>query len=372
MGWSIKLGRIFGIDIKMHLTFVLILLWGTFAYDNDGGPLYGLLMTVCLFGIVILHELGHSLAAMFFGISVKDIILLPIGGVARLEKMPEKPWQELIVALAGPAVNVILAILLLPLMVMVAYMNNDLLTSDTFIQATPLGFLFFLLIINVWLVVFNMIPAFPLDGGRVFRATVALFTNYQQATRLAVLTGRGFALLLVLIDIFFAHSFSLSLVALFIYVVGNQEGRAVKVKGVLQSILVKNILTPNRVAFTANATVEQIAVKVMSNHQPNYAILDPDNQQLVGVASNKALAQAMAHGQWYKRVTDIMHHSHHIPKITLNASLAEAQDKLAEHSSKVIAVYDGLDFRGLIDLNDIYHAFQFLSQSQPTPQKSMA
>lgn len=369
MGWSIKLGRIFGIDIKMHLTFVLILVWGTFTYGN-GGPLYGLLITLCLFGIVILHELGHSLTALFFGIAVKDIMLLPIGGVARLEKMPEKPWQELIVALAGPAVNVILAILLLPLTVMVAYTNNGLFSSDVLTQATPMGFLFFLLIINISLVIFNMIPAFPLDGGRVFRATLALFTNYQQATRLAVLTGQVIAFLLVMIDIIVLQSFSLSLVALFICVVGNQESKAVKVKGVLQRILVKNVLTPNRVAFTANATVEQIATKVMSHHQPNYAILDPNNQQLVGVASNKALAQAMAHGQWYKRVADIMYHSHHIPKIALTSSLAEAQDKLTDHSSKVVAVYDGLDFRGLLDLNDIYHAFQFLSKQ--ATQKSTA
>ncbi len=114
MPWSIKLGRIFGIDIKMHVTFLLILVWGAFAYGGSAGPLYGLLVTVSLFTLVLLHELGHSLAALGFGIGVRDITLLPIGGVARLERMPEKPLQELVIALAGPLVNVLLAVGLLP------------------------------------------------------------------------------------------------------------------------------------------------------------------------------------------------------------------------------------------------------------------
>ena len=101
MGWSIKLGRVFGIDVKMHFTFLLILVWGAFAYGGNAGPLYGVIVTLGLFTLVFLHELGHSLAAMIYGIQVKDITLLPIGGVARLERMPEKPIQELIVALDG-------------------------------------------------------------------------------------------------------------------------------------------------------------------------------------------------------------------------------------------------------------------------------
>src|SRR5512134_2647804 len=115
MGWSIKIARIFGIDIKVHLTFLLILVWGALNYGGSAGPLYGIVVTLALFTLVFLHELGHSLAAIGYGIPVKDITLLPIGGVARLERMPEKPLHELVVALAGPAVNVILAVILLPL-----------------------------------------------------------------------------------------------------------------------------------------------------------------------------------------------------------------------------------------------------------------
>ena len=118
MGWSIKLGKIFGIDIKVHLTFLLILVWGAFNYSGGAGPIYGVIVTLALFSLVLLHELGHSVAAMGYGIPVKDIILLPIGGVARLERMPEKPVQELVVALAGPLVNVVLAGILLPVVLL--------------------------------------------------------------------------------------------------------------------------------------------------------------------------------------------------------------------------------------------------------------
>ena len=122
--WSFRIGRLFGIDIKVHLTFLLILVWGALNYGGSAGPLYGLIVTLALFVLVLLHELGHSLAARQFGIAVRDIVLLPIGGVARLERMPEKPLQELVVALAGPAVNVVLAILLFPVVAGLAFFQH--------------------------------------------------------------------------------------------------------------------------------------------------------------------------------------------------------------------------------------------------------
>ena len=189
MGWSIKLGRIFGIDIKMHLTFLLILGWGAFAYGGNAGPLYGVIVTLGLFTLVLLHELGHSLAAMGYGIGVKDITLLPIGGVARLERMPEKPVQELIVALAGPAVNIVLALVLLPIVAVLSLVQGIPLSFNLLAQSGLLGFLTFLLSANISLAVFNMIPAFPLDGGRVFRASLGFFTNYQKATQMAAAVG---------------------------------------------------------------------------------------------------------------------------------------------------------------------------------------
>jgi Zn-dependent protease len=129
MSWSLKLGKIFGIDVKVHVTFLFILVWGALNYGAGAGPLYGVLVTLALFTLVFLHELGHSLAAMMYGIPVRDITLLPIGGVARLERMPEKPLQEFVVAIAGPLVNVVLAVILLPVVIGLAATQGSFSTS---------------------------------------------------------------------------------------------------------------------------------------------------------------------------------------------------------------------------------------------------
>jgi len=364
MIWSIKLGRILGIDIKVHLTFLLILGWGAYLYGGEAGPLYGLLVTIALFVLVLLHELGHSVAAQWFGIRVKDIILLPIGGVARFEKMPEKPWQELIVAIAGPAVNVLLFILLLPVAAAIALLQHAMLPGtlsvDSITQPGALGLTMFLLSANVMLVLFNMLPVFPLDGGRVFRATLGFFMNYERATVIAVLIGQMVA---VTVGIFglVTFDFFLVLMAMFVYAVGGQEGQSVALRSVLRKITVARVLVLNRVALTPNATVEEVASQMMQSGQPNFAILDPDSHQLLGVTTSDDVSAAMAKGQWYWRVADIMRHNHQIPKINFQATLDEAQEELGQASSRIGAVYDDWQFRGLIDLADITRAFRLLA-----------
>lgn len=364
MNWSIKLGRVFGIDIKMHLTFLLILIWGAFAYGGSAGPLYGLIVISSLFLLVLLHELGHSLAAMGYGIPVKDITLLPIGGVARLERMPENPLHELVVALAGPAVNVLLALLLLPV-----------LTALTVVLATPLSFSFsspaglvgllrFLLVANISLALFNMIPAFPLDGGRVFRAILGFFTDYQRATQIAATTGRILAVGLGLVAIF-NQQFWLALIAFFIYVVGGQEAKAVAARGMLRQVQAGQAIAQNTIALSPGATVGQAASMMIGTRRPDFAVLDPLSGQLLGVASRGNIARAMERGQWYRHVSEIMQQARYVPIVALNAPLDEVQEKLLQTSSRVAAVYDGLHFRGLISLDDIYRAFRLLSQNSP-------
>ncbi|MCL4304111.1 MAG: site-2 protease family protein [Anaerolineae bacterium] len=362
MSWSLKLGRIFGIDIKVHLTFLLILIWGALNYGGSAGPLYGVVVTLALFTLVLLHELGHSLAAIGYGIPVKDITLLPIGGVARLERMPEKPLHELVVALAGPLVNVILAVVLLPLIIVLAVLQGESVTLGMLTQPGLLGLLVFLLTANISLAVFNMIPAFPLDGGRVLRATLGFFTDYQRATRAAVIVGRVLAVGLGLVAIFTGQIF-LALIAVFIFFAGGQEGQPVAVRGLLRRVRVAQALTPHAVALSPEATVGQVASLMMTNRQPDFPVLDPATGQLLGVASHRSVAQAMEQGRWRSRIADIMQQARHVPTIALTATLDEVQDKLAQTSSRVIAVYDGLHFRGLVSLEDVYRVFQFLSRS---------
>jgi len=182
MSWSIRLGRLFGVPVYLHLTFLLLLglvgLLGLF----QGGPaaaISGVVMIASVFACVLLHEFGHILAARRYGIPTQDVILLPIGGVARLARMPDEPKQELVVALAGPAVNVAIAALLFPL-----------------ISLGGGAFLAQLFAINVMLFLFNMLPAFPMDGGRVLRALLARQMSYVRATDLAATIGKGMAVLL--------------------------------------------------------------------------------------------------------------------------------------------------------------------------------
>lgn len=361
MSWSIKLGQIFGIDIKVHLTFLLILVWGALNYGGSAGPLYGIVVTLALFALVLLHELGHSLAALGYGIPVKDITLLPIGGVARLERMPEKPLHELVVALAGPAVNVILAIGLLPVVVLLAVLQGTPLSIAMLTQPGLLGLLAFLLTANVSLAVFNMIPAFPLDGGRVLRAILGFFMNYQQATQAAVAVGRTLAIGLGLFAVY-NGPISLLLIAVFIFFVGGQEGQAVAIRNILRNARVAQALTNGAVALSPNATVGQVATLMMNSRQADFAVLDPQSGQLLGVASHQKVAQAMEQGYWRSQIVEVMQQARHVPIIALNAPLDEAQEKLAQTSSRVAAVYDGLNFRGLISLDDIYRVFQFLSR----------
>jgi Zn-dependent protease len=369
MGWSIKLGQIFGINIKVHLTFLLILIWGAFSYGGNAGPLYGLLVTLALFTLVLLHELGHSLAAIGYGIPVEDITLLPIGGVARLARMPEKPLHELVVALAGPLVNVVLALILLPIVLGLSVAQAVPLTLNAWSQPGAVGLLAFLLSANVSLAAFNLIPAFPMDGGRVFRAVMGLFLDYQQATRIAVTVGRVLAVGFGLFGLV-SGQILLAFIAFFIFMASGQEGQAVAARGLLRNVRVGQSMPRNTVTLSPYATVGQAASLAMGGHRLNFAVVDPYSHQLLGVVYGSEVARAMQRGQWHQPMTEIMQPVQNVPTVTLNTTLAEVQDRLAAASSRVAAVYDGPLFQGLISLDDVYRAFRFLSRGGSAAQRT--
>ncbi len=193
MKWQWKIARIAGIDVYMHATFLLLIGWVAFTYWTEqqslAAVLSGVFFILLLFVFVVMHEYGHALTARKYGIRTRDITLYPIGGVARLERMPEKPIEELWVALAGPAVNVVAAIVLF----------GYLIVSGTFQPLTSLSIstgslIERLMVVNLWLVLFNLIPAFPMDGGRVLRALLGLRLEYVQATQIAANVGQAFRL----------------------------------------------------------------------------------------------------------------------------------------------------------------------------------
>jgi Zn-dependent protease/CBS domain-containing protein len=369
MGWSFRLGRISGINIQVHFTFFLILIWGAFNFGGSAGPLYGLLVTVTLFTLVLLHELGHSVAAMAYGIRVRDITLLPIGGVARLERMPEKPIQEFVVALAGPAVNVLLAVILAPIIFGLAGGLGPMVLS---MRSEPglTGLLTFLLAANVSLAIFNLLPAFPMDGGRIFRAVMGTFLNFERATAVAVTVGRVLAVGLGIFGIM-TGQFFLALIALFIFTASGQEGAAVMAKSRLQGVNAGQALTPNTISLSPNATVAQAASMVMRGDRPNFAVVDPYSRQLLGVVSSSDVARAVERDRWARPLSDIMRPAGEVPRVTRSTPLLEVQDKMESGASRVAAVYDGPFFQGLISADDVRRVLMFISRGGSAARRAL-
>jgi Zn-dependent protease len=234
---SLKIGRAFGIPLYLHPTFLLLPALILLMNREQGWPflLFTLATLPAIFACVLLHELGHALMARYFGIATRDITLTPLGGIARLERLTDEPAEELLIALAGPAVNVVIALLLLPL-VFVGLVGQLLVnpTQAMHLQAattSQLGFtfLFYLFLGNVMLVVFNMIPAFPMDGGRVFRSVLAMAFGLARATEIAAAVGLVLAGLLSLFALF-TGQWLLLFVMLFIAFAGQVELRAVRAR----------------------------------------------------------------------------------------------------------------------------------------------
>jgi Zn-dependent protease len=223
-----QIGRVAGIVVQVHWTFLLLIGWVVLTHTRDGGDagdaLRGVALTLAVFTCVVLHEFGHALTARRFGIGTRDITLLPIGGLARLARMPDEPRQELLVAAAGPAVNVVLAG---ALALVLGFTGTHVRVTD----ATLMGARFVdqLMWINVVLVVFNLLPAFPMDGGRVLRALLALRMPYLKATRWAATTGQTIAVALGFAGVMLPSPF-LVLIALFVFSGARAEARMVELR----------------------------------------------------------------------------------------------------------------------------------------------
>ncbi|HXM30241.1 MAG TPA: site-2 protease family protein [Chthoniobacterales bacterium] len=226
MRWSLKVASVAGIEVRIHLTFLLFLAWIWFSYYQVAGlpgAVQGVLFILSLFACVLLHEFGHAFAARAFGIATPDITLLPIGGVARLTRLPDKPWQELVVAIAGPLVNVVIAAAL----IFVVHSSAEL-EQLQYLESPRVELLSKLASVNVMLVLFNLIPAFPMDGGRILRALLAMALPYTQATQIAARIGQGLAIVFGIFGLF--GNPLLIFIAFFIFAGAQQEAAIVRAK----------------------------------------------------------------------------------------------------------------------------------------------
>ncbi|MEE8268305.1 MAG: site-2 protease family protein [Gemmatimonadales bacterium] len=231
MGSSFTIGRIAGVDLKIHVTFLLLLVWVAYRDWTYGGPAaaaFSVALVLAIFGCVVLHEFGHVLMARRFGIPTRDVVLLPIGGVARLEYFPTKPRQELLIALAGPAVTLAIAVALYAFLEVFGARPMGVRSLMTFGR----GFLANLLVVNVYILVFNLIPAFPMDGGRVLRAALASRMGLLRGTRIAVAVGKSIAVLFGFYAMFGGRTTNwfLLMIALFVFMAASGEAAAVEAR----------------------------------------------------------------------------------------------------------------------------------------------
>ncbi|WP_247232771.1 site-2 protease family protein [Telluribacter sp. SYSU D00476] len=289
MKYSLQLGRIAGIRLSIHWTFAILLLWIIFSNISRGTTetFWIVAFTLAIFVCVILHELGHALTARRYGIPTSDIILLPIGGVASLERIPEKPSEELAVALAGPAVNLLIMLVLVPFVRFPE--NTDELTRMVTINES--NFLINLLAINGWLALFNLIPAFPMDGGRVLRALLSFRMERSKATRIAASIGQLLAIGFVILG-FFGNPF-LIFIGLFIFLGAQQESTHVQTTTMFQGHTVGEVSMTEYPTMHQSDLVEDAVRLLLDSQNRNFLVLDAFKEP-VGTLTREAIIRGLA------------------------------------------------------------------------------
>jgi len=299
--WSWKLGEYAGIGVYVHATFLILIGWVALAHWTESGSLpqvvSGVAFILALFACVVLHEFGHALVARRFGIRTRDITLLPIGGMARLERMPEDPRQELLVAVSGPAVSVAIAVALFGwLRVTSAWEPLDRLslTGGSFLER--------LMMVNLFLAAFNMVPAFPMDGGRVLRSLLAMRMEYTRATHLAANLGQGLALLLGLLGLL-TNPF-LVFIALFVWIGAAQEASLAQMTSALSGIPIGRVMLTDFQALESGDPLSRAAELILRGSQPDFPVVD--GGRVVGVLTRSDLILALSERGPSSRVADAM------------------------------------------------------------------
>jgi Zn-dependent protease/predicted transcriptional regulator len=282
MGWSLTIGRIAGTDIRLHFTFLLFLVWiglSDYLQGGSAAAVDSIAFILLVFLCVTLHEFGHIAMARRFGIRTPQVILSPIGGIASMERMPEKPAQELLVAIAGPLVNVVIALVL-----MAGFGLG--LTGFTSLDFETATLAERLLAVNIVLVLFNMVPAFPMDGGRVLRAVLAMNLGAPRATALAARIGQGFAFLFMLLGLFYNPI--LIFVGVFIYFAAASEEQSATFTGFAARLKVSDAMEPSPVLLSAEDPLSRAVDALLSTSQKEFPVLG-GNGRVAGLLDRDAM-----------------------------------------------------------------------------------
>ena len=332
MFWSVNIGSIAGTAIRIHITFVLFLAWIFIASWVSGGAdaaWNSLAFLLLLFLCVLAHEFGHIFTARAFGVPTPDVTLLPIGGVARLQRIPEKPSEEFLVAIAGPLVNVVIAIGL------VAVAGADLGTRNLAVESAQVSMVDRLAAVNLFLALFNMIPAFPMDGGRVLRALLAIRLGHVRATEIAAMIGQWVAFALGFFGLFFNPM--LIFIAIFVYLAAASEAQLVQLRAMSRGVPVSSAMMTQLAMLTADEHIDAAVETLLRTSQSEFPVVDGE-RRLVGLLGRNELIAALKQRGPDAMVKDAMISD--VPTVGHRACLDEAFRILQEKSARAVGVID--------------------------------
>lgn len=364
MGWSITLGKIGGILIRVHLTFFLLLAWiGTVLWLQKGpaAAIDGVAFVVLLFGCVVLHELGHAFTARRFGIRTRDIILLPIGGLASLDRMPDDPGQEILVALAGPAVNIVIAGLL--------FLALGAQLDPTNLESFGEGgwsFLARLATVNLFLALFNLLPAFPMDGGRVLRALLGYRMSRAKATQIAARIGQGLAIVFAFLGLL--GNPILILIAIFIFFAANAEAYSANMRDFARGRPARDAMITRFEALQPSSTLEEAGRLLLATTQQEFPVLDGATH-LRGFVTRKSLVEQLQEREPSASVETAL--VGNVPTSSTNTPLDHIVTLLEGRSAPAVGITDAEGaFVGYVTLENLAEFFMLRSAGALKPPAS--
>jgi len=351
MRWAVRIATVSGIPIYIHWSFLILIGWIIFANAAAGAVLAALAVAfiLALFGCVALHELGHALMAQRFGIRTRDITLLPIGGVARLERIPEDPTRELLIAIAGPLVNVIIAAALYLGMRLAGYPAPEMLPGGNLATTIgAIGLIPMLVYFNIFLVVFNLIPAFPMDGGRMLRALLAYKLDYARATRVAAGVGQALAILFAFWGLYGGNPF-LILIAVFVFMGAKAESNFAQVRHGLEGAPVRDAMITRFASLDPGDTLAAAAEMLLAGAQQDFPVVD--DGRIAGVLPHADLVRALEERGQETPVASVMRQD--CMSVDENERLFKVFQQMQQDKCPIVLVTRGGALVGLVTLQNI-------------------
>jgi len=346
MKWSWRVGRVAGIDIDVHATFALLILYVAIVEYQQSRSVTSVAVTVAfvllVFASILAHEFGHALTARRYGVATRGITLLPIGGVARLDRLPSKPQQELAIAIAGPLVSVAIA---LGLYLVLRISGTLVVMSD--IGSSGGGFLARVMWVNVAVVLFNLLPAFPMDGGRVLRAALAIKLGTVRATAIAARIGRAFALLFGIVG-FFTNPF-LVFIAFFVWLGATGEETHTRVQAALHDVPVERLMISDVRTLGVNDPLARAVQHLLAGFQQDFPVIEDDH--VVGVLTRADLVKALAQHGDQARVGDSMRRQ--ICVTHVRESVEHAFERLQRDDCQTMPVLRDGSLVGVLTLENV-------------------